>query len=48
MSEAIDAALVCAALQSTWWQRKPDKGLLVHTDRGHNMPAGTTERWRPT
>ena len=34
MSEAIDAKLVCAALRSAYWQRKPGVGLLVHTDRG--------------
>jgi putative transposase len=40
MSEAIDATLVCTALQSAWWQRKPDKGLLVHTDRGSQYASG--------
>ncbi|MDH6186928.1 transposase InsO family protein [Polaromonas sp. CG_23.6] len=34
MSETIDAKLVCAALRSAYWQRKPAAGLLVHTDRG--------------
>ena len=34
MSESIDAKLVCAALRSACWQRKPETGLLVHTDRG--------------
>jgi transposase InsO family protein len=34
MSENIDATLVCTALKSAWWLRKPAKGLLVHTDRG--------------
>jgi putative transposase len=34
MSETIDAKLVCAALRSAYWQRKPGAGLLVHTDRG--------------
>ena len=34
MSESIDAKLVCAALRSAYWQRKPRPGLLVHTDRG--------------
>lgn len=34
MSETIDAKLVCAALKSALWQRKPVAGLLVHTDRG--------------
>ena len=31
MSETIDAKLVCAALRSAYWQRKPGAGLLVHT-----------------
>jgi putative transposase len=34
MSATIDANLVCAALKSALWQRKPAAGLLVHTDRG--------------
>jgi putative transposase len=34
MSERIDAELVCTALRSAYWQRKPGAGLLVHTDRG--------------
>ncbi len=34
MSDSIDAKLVCAALKSAYWQRKPSPGLLVHTDRG--------------
>jgi putative transposase len=34
MSERIDAELVCTALRSACWQRKPGAGLLVHTDRG--------------
>lgn len=32
MSESIDAKLVCTALKSAYWQRKPAAGLLVHTD----------------
>lgn len=40
MSEVIDATLVCTALQSAWWQRKPGKGLLVHTDRGSQYASG--------
>ena len=34
MSETIDAELVCMALKSAYWQRKPAAGLLVHPDRG--------------
>jgi putative transposase len=40
MSDVMDATLVCTALQSAWWQRKPDKGLLVHTDRGSQYASG--------
>lgn len=40
MSATIDAALVCAALKSAWWQRKPEKGPLVHTDRGSQYASG--------
>lgn len=34
MSERIDTALVCQALKSAYWQRKPASGLILHTDRG--------------
>lgn len=40
MSETIDATLVCTALKSAWWQRKPPKGLLVHSDRGAQYARG--------
>ena len=40
MSETIDATLVCTALKSAWWQRKPSKGVLVHTDRGSQYASG--------
>jgi transposase InsO family protein len=44
MSESMDAKLVCAALQSAYWQRKPRPGLLVHTDRGSQY-ASHDYRW---
>jgi transposase InsO family protein len=34
MSERMKAALVCDALRSAYWQRKPVTGLIMHTDRG--------------
>jgi putative transposase len=34
MSERMKAALVCDALRSAYWQRKPPAGLIMHTDRG--------------
>ena len=34
MSERINADLVCQALRSAYWQRKPGPGLLLHPDRG--------------
>ena len=34
MSERIKADLVCEALKSAYWQRKPGPGLIMHTDRG--------------
>ena len=34
MSERMKADLVCDALKSAYWRRKPPAGLLMHTDRG--------------
>ncbi len=34
MSERIKADLVCQALKSAYWRRKPGAGLIMHTDRG--------------
>jgi transposase InsO family protein len=34
MSERIQPELVCEALKSADWQRKPGPGLIMHTDRG--------------
>jgi transposase InsO family protein len=34
MSDRIKADLVCQALRSAYWMRKPPAGLLMHSDRG--------------
>lgn len=34
MSDRIKAELVCQALKSAYWRRKPGAGLIMHTDRG--------------
>jgi putative transposase len=34
MNARMKAQLVCDALQMALWQRKPPKGILVHSDRG--------------
>ncbi len=34
ISERMQAALVCDALKSAYWRRKPAAGLIMHTDRG--------------
>ena len=34
MNERVTAELVCQALQSAYWRRKPSQGLILHSDRG--------------
>jgi transposase InsO family protein len=34
MNERMKSELVCDALKSAYWRRKPAAGLLMHTDRG--------------
>jgi len=34
MSDRIKAELVCEALRSAYWRRKPRAALIMHTDRG--------------
>ena len=34
MSDRIKADLVCQALKSAYWRRKPRAGLIMHSDRG--------------
>jgi transposase InsO family protein len=34
MSARLHAELVCQALQAAYWRRKPEHGLIIHSDRG--------------
>ena len=41
MSERIKADLVCQALKSAYWRRKPSAGLIMHSDRGSQYASDT-------
>jgi len=41
MSERITADLVCRALSSAYWQRKPAVGLIMHSDRGSQYASAS-------
>ena len=41
MSERIKADLVCQALKSAYWRRKPAAGLIMHSDRGSQYASDT-------
>jgi transposase InsO family protein len=41
MSERITAELVCQALRSAYWQRKPAAGLIMHSDRGSQYASAS-------
>ena len=43
MSARITADLVCQALNSAYWRRKPPAGLIMHSDRGSQYAS---ERYR--
>jgi len=43
MSERIDAALVCDALDMAIGMRRPDAGLIHHSDRGSQYASGLME-----
>ena len=43
MSERMKADLVCQALKSAYWRRKPPAGLIMHSDRGSQY-AGDSHR----
>jgi len=44
MSERINADLVCKALTSAYWRRKPAVGLVMHTDRGSQYASNDYRR----
>jgi putative transposase len=41
MSNRIKADLVCEALKSAYWRRKPSEGLIMHSDRGSQYASDT-------
>jgi putative transposase len=43
MNERMTADLVCQALKSAYWRRKPPAGLIMHSDRGSQY-AGDSHR----
>jgi putative transposase len=44
MSDRIKADLVCQALRSAYWQRKPPAGLIMHSDRGSQYASDRHRR----
>ena len=44
MSDRIKADLVCHALKSAYWRRKPPAGLIMHSDRGSQYASGSHRR----
>ncbi len=44
MSDRIKAELVCQALKSAYWRRKPSAGLLMHSDRGSQYASDIHRR----
>jgi putative transposase len=45
MSSRMKAQLVCDALRMAIWQRKPSKGLIVHSDRGSQYASDEYRRF---
>ena len=43
MSDRMKGDLVCQALKSAYWKRKPPAGLIMHSDRGSQY-AGDSHR----
>ncbi len=44
MSDRIKADLVCQALKSAYWRRKPPEGLIMHSDRGSQYASDSHRR----
>ena len=44
ISERIKADLVCEALKSAYWRRKPPEGLIMHSDRGSQYASDQHRR----
>jgi putative transposase len=44
MSDRIKADLVCQALRSAYWRRKPPGGLIMHSDRGSQYASDRHRR----
>ncbi len=44
MSKRIKADLVCEALKSAYWRRKPPEGLIMHSDRGSQYASDQHRR----
>ncbi len=44
MSERMKAGLVCDALKSAYWRRKPAAGLVMHTDRGSQYASDSHQK----
>ena len=44
MSDRIGAELVCEALTSAYWRRKPGSGLVIHSDRGSQYASDSYRR----
>ncbi len=44
MSDRIKADLICQALKSAYWRRKPPAGLIMHSDRGSQYASDSHRR----
>ena len=44
MADRMKAELVCEALKSAYWRRKPAPGLIMHTDRGSQYASTSYRR----